>query len=50
MNLEEALRYIKELEEKNKNLEAELYNERKEKEKLLLALMHQKEKKTIAYV
>ena len=50
MNLEEALKYIKELEEKNKNLEAELYNERKEKEKLLLALMHQKEKKTIAYV
>lgn len=50
MNLEEALKRIKELEEKNKNLEAELYNERKEKEKLLLALMHQKEKKTIAYV
>ena len=50
MNLEEALKYIKELEDKNKKLEAELYNERKEKEKLLLALMHQKEKKTIAYV
>ena len=50
MNLEEALKYIKELEEKNKNLEAELYNERKEKEKLLLALIHQKEKKNIAYV
>ena len=50
MDLEEALRYIKELEERNKKLEAELYNERKEKEKLLLALMHQKEKKTIAYV
>ena len=42
MNLQEALKYIKELEEKNKKLEAELYNERKEKEKLLLALMHQK--------
>lgn len=50
MGLEEALRYIKELEERNKKLEAELYNERKEKEKLLLALMHQKEKKAIAYV
>ena len=50
MNLEEALRYIKELEEKTKKLEAELYNERKEKEKLLLALIHQKEKKNIAYV
>ncbi len=50
MNLQEALKYIKELEEKNKKLEAELYNERKEKEKLLLALIHQKEKKTIAYV
>lgn len=50
MNLQEALKYIKELEEKNKRLEAELYNERKEKEKLLLTLMHQKEKKTIAYV
>ena len=50
MDLEEALRYIKELEERNKKLEAELYNERKEKEKLLLALMHQKEKKAIAYV
>lgn len=50
MDLEEALRYIKELEEKNKKLEAELYNERKEKEKLLLALIHQKEKKAIAYV
>lgn len=50
MDLEEALRYIKELEERNKRLEAELYSERKEKEKLLLALMHQKEKKAIAYV
>ena len=57
MNLEEALKYIKELEEKNsklenenKRLEAELFNERKEKEKALLALIHQKEKKTIAYV
>ena len=50
MNLEEALKYIKELEEKTKKLEAELYNERKEKEKLLLALIHQKEKKNIAYV
>lgn len=50
MNLEEALKRIKELEEENNNLKAELYNERKEKEKALLALMHQKEKKTIAYV
>lgn len=50
MNLEEALKRIKELEEENNKLKAELYNERKEKEKALLALMHQKEKKTIAYV
>ena len=57
MNLEEALKRIKELEEKNSDLEkennrlkAELFNERKEKEKALLALIHQKEKKTIAYV
>lgn len=33
MDLEEALRYIKELEERNKKLEAELYNERKERTK-----------------
>ena len=57
MNLEEALKRIKELEKENQEkedkinkLEAELFNERKEKEKALLALMHQKEKKTIAYV
>lgn len=57
MDLEEALKRIKELEEKNSDLEkennrlkAELFNERKEKEKALLALIHQKEKKTIAYV
>lgn len=50
MNLEEALKRIKELEEENNRLKAELFNERKEKEKALLALMHQKEKKTIAYV
>ena len=57
MDLNEALLIIeslkkekKILEEKNKLLEAELYNERKEKEKLLLALIHQKEKKSIAYV
>ena len=50
MNLEEALKRIKELEEENNKLKAELYNERKEKEKALLALMYQKEKKTIAYV
>ena len=57
MNLEEALKRIKELEEKNSDLEkennrlkAELFNERKEKEKALFALIHQKEKKTIAYV
>lgn len=50
MNLEEALKRIKELEEENNKLKAELFNERKEKEKALLALMHQREKKTIAYV
>lgn len=57
MNIEEALNYIKELEEKNsklekenKRLEAELFNKNKEYEKLLLTLMHQKEKKMIAYV
>ena len=57
MNLEEALRRIKELEKEksdleneNNKLKAELFNERKEKEKALLALIHQKEKKTIAYV
>lgn len=50
MNLEEALKRIKELEEENNKLKAELFNERKEKEKALLALIHQKEKKTIAYV
>ena len=57
MNLEEALKRIKELEKENKEkedqinkLKAELFNEHKEYEKLLLALMHQKEKKTIAYV
>ena len=50
MNLEEALKRIKELEEENNKLKAELFNERKEKEKALLALMYQKEKKTIAYV
>lgn len=57
MDLEEALERIKELEERNSGLEkendrlkAELFNERKEKEKALLALIHQKEKKTIAYV
>lgn len=50
MNLEEALKRIKELEEENNRLKAELFNERKEKEKALLAFMHQKEKKTIAYV
>ena len=57
MNLEEALKRIKELEEENAqkdkkiaSLEAELFNERKEKEKALLALIHQKEKKNIAYV
>lgn len=57
MNLEEALKRIKELEKEksdlekeNNKLKAELFNERKEKEKALLALIHQKEKKTIAYV
>lgn len=57
MNLEEALKRIKELEKENKEkedqinkLKAELFNEHKEYEKLLLALMHQKEKKTIAYI
>ena len=57
MDLEQALKRIKELEEENalkdkkiENLKAELFNERKEKEKALLALLQQKEKKTIAYV
>lgn len=49
MDLEEALRRIKELEEENDRLKAELFNERKEKEKALLALVHQKEKKAISY-
>lgn len=36
MNLEEALKRIKELEEENNKLKAELFNERKEKKKLFL--------------
>lgn len=56
MDLEEALRRIAELEEENarkderiESLEAELFNERKEKEKALLILNNQTEKKRIAY-
>jgi hypothetical protein len=45
MNLEEALKRIKELEEENNRLKAELFNERKEKEKALLALLHQKKRR-----
>jgi|GEM_PF-5171902 len=57
MDLEEALRRIAELEEESarkderiKSLKAELFNERREKEKALLILNNQKEKKRIAYV
>ena len=57
MNLDEALKCIEELKKENSDLakeidrlKAELFNERCEKEKALLALINQKEKKTIAYV
>ena len=49
MELEEALREIERLRAENESLRAELYAERAEKEKALLALLHEREKRKIAY-
>jgi transposase len=49
MELEEALREIERLKAENESLRAELYAERAEKEKALLALLHEREKRKIAY-
>lgn len=49
MGLEEALREIERLKAENESLRAELYAERAEKEKALLALLHEREKRKIAY-
>ena len=49
MELEEALREIERLKAENESLRAKLYAERAEKEKALLALLHEKEKRKIAY-
>lgn len=49
MVLEEALREIERLKAENESLRAELYAERAEKEKALLALLHEREKRKIAY-
>ena len=49
MELEEALREIERLKAENESLRAELYAERAEKEKALLALLHEREKRRIAY-
>ena len=48
MELEEALREIERLRAENESLRAELYAERAEKEKALLALLHEREKRKIA--
>ena len=49
MELEEALREIERLKAENESLRAELYAERAEKEQALLALLHEREKRKIAY-